>query len=375
MLNFVATVGPTGYGQVGINLLSSLWINEVETALFPLGGISQPATHHEEFLKASLEYARQFKYDAPCLRLYHQFSLIEQIGKGLKSAYTFFELDKLTYDEVYQLNYQDVVFSPTEWAKQVMVDCGVKTKIEILNPGVDLATFNNLKKKDLGLQGNPTIFFNVGKFMLNKGHDFILEAFDNAFNENDNVALVMACFNSVRVKDFDGPAESKKWEYSFLNSKMGLAGKVHVVPQMFPNQADLSALMNSCDCGFFPARMEGANLPLMESLSLGKNCIATNYSAHTEFVKEAGCHLIDVNEVEDAYDPPFFRKGCGRWAKLGDKQMEQAVTLLRNIHKDKQENNLKFNEAGYNYFRKNTWDKAAKKVKETLEIKNENVSS
>jgi len=368
MLNYIAPINQLGYGQVGTNLHSALNKLGISTSLFPYYGIDSPPKHHEEYLKQALENAKEFDYKAPSFHLYHQFALEHSVGRGLKSAYTFFELNKLNKREVHQINYQDVMFSPTKWAKQVMIDCGVTTKIEVLNPGVDLEFFNNVKPAEITSdEPNTTVFINCGKWMINKGHDFLLETFNKAFTAKDNVLLIMLCFNPIMTKQFNGPEESKQWEYHYMTSPLGSAGKINVINRRFETQAEIASIMGAADCGFFPARAEGWNMPLAECLSLGKHGIVTNHSAHTEFVEKAGCHLIDIDELEEAYSPPFFKDG--EWASLGNKQLDQTVELLRSIHKQKQEETLKINQQGYDLFRKElTWENAAKTVKRVLEI-------
>ena len=62
--------------------------------------------------------------------------------------------------------------------------------------------------------------------------------------------------------------------------------------------ADVAALLADCDCGVFPSRAEGWNLGLLECMSMGLNVIATNYSAHTEFVEPANCRVVQIDETE-----------------------------------------------------------------------------
>ena len=50
------------------------------------------------------------------------------------------------------------------------------------------------------------------------------------------------------------------------------------------------------DCGLFPARAEGWNLELLEMMACGKQVIATNYSAHTEFCTKENSILIESDE-------------------------------------------------------------------------------
>ena len=80
-------------------------------------------------------------------------------------------------------------------------------------------------------------------------------------------------------------------------------------------QHHVAALLADCDCGVFPSRAEGWNLGLLECMSVGLNVIATNYSAHTEFVEPANCRL-----VHDRRD----RAAARRRLALGHRKLGQA---------------------------------------------------
>jgi glycosyltransferase involved in cell wall biosynthesis len=306
--------------------------------------------------------------NAPCLRLYHQFLMHEFVGRGLHAGYTFFELDKLTADEIHQLNSLDVVFVASKWAEQVLRKSGVASpRICVARPGVDRTVFYpGVCPTPLAKQTpNTTVFLNVGKWSSLKGMDFLLEAFNAAFTPADDVLLIMACFNPLQVNGFDGPAESARWQAMYEASPLGLAGKVRVVPGRLPDQHAVASLMAAADCGFFPARGEGWNMPLAEMLGMGKWCVHTEYSAHTEFATAAGSLPIECGETEEAYDPPFIRPGVGNWALLGPSQLEQAVTHLRAAHRFRQGGVL-VNEKGPELFSRLTWVNCAATIVENL---------
>lgn len=371
MLNFLTPYCSTSYGICGVNLLTALNKLEKEVSLFPISGrIEKPADHHIEALEKALEKAKTFDYDAPSLRLYHQFALQESIGKGLKTGYTFFELDTLQPHEVHQLNYLDIVFSPSEWAKKVMIKNGVTTKIEILNPGIDKLIFDQAKPADITTdQKNTTIFLSCGKWEYRKAHDVILDAFNSAFEPNDNVLLITLCFNPIITNGFNGPEESKAWETTYLNSKMGQAKRINVINQRFETQSEIASIMKAVDCGLFPSRAEGWNMPAAEMLYLGKHCIMSDYSAHTEFAKNGGARLIPITELEEAYAPPFFPEGRGNWAGYNKDSFEQFVYLMRQVHYEKQNGELGINKQGRTLFSDIiTWENSAKKLCAILEI-------
>jgi glycosyltransferase involved in cell wall biosynthesis len=84
-----------------------------------------------------------------------------------------------------------------------------------------------------------------------------------------------------------------------------LGGKVVVVPD--PTDSELVALYRSCRFTLFPSLYEGWGLPVTESLSFGKLCIASNRTS----VPEAGgpfCLYIDPEDITEATET--IRRAC-----------------------------------------------------------------
>ncbi len=75
---------------------------------------------------------------------------------------------------------------------------------------IDEEIFNEyVESVDIGrTTPNTTVFLNVGKWEYRKGHDFILEAFNKAFEPEADVLLVMHCYN---VRTF------KQWPSKFCS--------------------------------------------------------------------------------------------------------------------------------------------------------------
>jgi glycosyltransferase involved in cell wall biosynthesis len=376
-LNVTSYVNSMGYGVVGANLVHAFHDAGLRPALFASGGVEyQP--HHATALEAAHAQSLEFNPDAPSLRLDHQFLMTHHVGRGPRGGYTFFELDRLTRQECHQLSALDFVFAPTEWAKRVMADSGVKAPVVVAPPGVDRFVFHPGVRPAWHPELGPppgkdtTVFFNAGKWSCLKGHDALLEMFEAAFTPADDVLLVMCCFHPIVAGGFNGPEESAKWRDLYLTSRLGRAGKIRVMPARLETQHDLARLMAAADCGFFPARAEGWNMEAAELCAMGKEVVLTDYSAHTEYAQVAGCHLLQPDsktELEPAAEWPFIPAGRGNWAPLGPKALESAVTLLRDVHRRRQDGRLPANSAGIATFTERfTWAGCARTMAGTLGV-------
>ena len=183
-------------------------------------------------------------------------------------------------------------------------------------------------------------------------------AFNEAFNQDDDVELWMMCDNP-----FYSEEENFKWERLYRSSALG--DKVRVVPRQ-PSQQDVYNVMSQADCGVFPARAEGWNLELLEMMSCGKQVIATNYASHTEFCNEDNCMLVNTDDLEDAHDGKWFR-GQGKWASIKEEQITQIAEHMRAVHEKKKKDELNINQAGVDTAKQFSWLNSAKKIIEAIE--------
>lgn len=353
-LNVTTPVNSLGYGVVGLNIVAALERLGHEVALWPIGEIEAPDEHHD-LLRRALERTGRFNPRAPSLRISNQGNLAQHIGRGPHCGLPIFELTRFTPVELHHLGSQDLLFVASAWAKRVLVDNGVAgERVHVTPFGVDQAIFRFVGSIEPG----PTVFLNVGKWEVRKGHDVLAEAFANAFTPGDEVRLVLVTHNP-----FYTPEESREWAEVFRGSRLG--DKVQIVEERLPSQRDVAALMARADCGVFPYRAEGWNLGLAEMMAMGKHVIATNYSAPTEYLDAGNARLIEVCQLVDAQDGKW-NFGQGEWASFDDAQVEQLVEHLRAVHRLKQSGQLRPNGAARETMRRFTWDGTASRIVSAL---------
>jgi glycosyltransferase involved in cell wall biosynthesis len=202
-----------------------------------------------------------------------------------------------------------------------------------------------------------TKFFCAGKFEPRKAQDRLIEAFNLAFTPADDVLLMLNCDNMLCDK-----AYNDRWHNDAKSTPMG--AKIYFVEPRPGTQAVLAEWMLSVDCGVFPSRAEGWNLELLEMMACGKTVIATNCSAHTEFVTADNALLIEIDELEPWVQPAWYPmySGKGNLARFGPRQMEQLVTHLRRVHALKQSGQLSVNQAGLETAGRLSWEICARNI-------------
>ena len=345
-LNLNCPIGLTGYGITSLNIYKELR-KKIDITLFPMGGSVSVDTEEE---KASLieDSNKISNYDpkSPYLKIWHQYDLATRIGNGKYAALTFFEVDRLKPLEIHMINCTDTIFVASEWAKKILIDNNIKTNIVVCPLGVDHEIFNDSAKSPIKKENDSYVFINIGKWELRKGHDVLIEAFNDAFTEEDNVELWM-----VNHNPFLSQEDNEKWAKMYLNSKLGK--KIKILPRL-QSHSHLAGVISSSDCAVFPSRAEGWNNEVMEVMAMNKPIILTNYSAHTEYATKDNSYLVDIDNLTEAQDDKFF-DSYGKWADLGDRQIEQLVEHMRFVYS----NNIKDNINGFNTAKQYTWTNTA----------------
>jgi glycosyltransferase involved in cell wall biosynthesis len=345
-LNLNCPLGLTGYGITSLNIYKELR-PKLDITLFPIGGsVSLDSEDDKKSIVEDTNKIINYDPNSPYLKIWHQYDLATRIGKGKYGALTFFEIDRLKPLETHMINCTDTVFVASKWAKDILLNNGVTTNIVISPLGVNDNIFNIHAKSPMKKENNSYVFINIGKWELRKGHDILLEAFNNAFTEADDVELWM-----VNHNPFLSQEDNEKWAKMYLNSKLGK--KIRILPRL-PNHSDLAGIISLSDCAVFPARAEGWNNEVMEVMAMNKPVILTNYSAHTEYATKDNSYLVDIDNLTEAQDDKFF-DGYGKWADLGDRQIEQLVEHMRFVYN----NNIKDNINGFNTAKQYTWTNTA----------------
>jgi len=339
-------INQMGYGVAGTNILFEL-DKLVQVDLFPIGGVEITDKKIEDvFNRTNANFATDFS--SPTVKIWHQHQLIDRIGRGKYFGFPIFELDNFSTPELFSLSTPDEHIVCSQWAKTVLEQF-VKQKVSVVPLGIDTDIFFPGSDKHTGTYR----FFTIGKWEIRKAHDVIVECFNRAFEHHDDVELHMVCHNP-----FLNEQQVRSW--IDVCEDCDLHEKVFIHPRANTHQ-DIGDFIRRMDCGVFPAKAEGWNLELLESMACGKSVIATNYSAHTEFCNKDNSYLVEIDDVEPAYDGIWFDGNKGNWAYIGESQKEQIIEHMRYCYK-----NRPYNNEGIATGRSFTWENSAKKLLEII---------
>ena len=355
-ININCPINGTGYGITSQNIVKAIYNNQIDLTVFPIGtNIEVNSQQDYDIISSLTKKSDYFSYNAPCLKIWHQFDLAQKIGNGHYYTFPFFEIDRLTEREKHHLNYSDFIFVASQWAKKVLQKNNVTKPIYVAPLGVDTNIFQSRPR--IRLEKNSYIFFHIGKWEVRKAQDFLIQAFSLAFNNQDNVELRLLPHNPFLKEE-----ELKHW-YELVQ-KSPVANKIKIFDRL-PTQYHVANFIDEADCGVFLSRAEGWNNEIAESMALNKPIIATNYSAHTEYLTPQNSFMVDVAETEPANDGKWFN-GFGNWAKLGSAQMSQAVDYMRYVYN----NNIRTNPAGIDTANYYSWQNTANIILQTFNSNN-----
>jgi glycosyltransferase involved in cell wall biosynthesis len=225
----------------------------------------------------------------------------------------------------------DVLMVSCKWAQEICNKYGIDA--EVVPMGVDRDIF----KPELRKLNNSFEVLNCGKWEVRKGHDILAEVFAEAFPDEKDVGL-----NLLTANPFLTNEETSAWRQYYYDT-VG-AGRVTCYGSIDTHQ-DVARIMNDCTIGIFPSRAEGWNMEALEMLSCGKHIIITNYSAHTEYCTKENSFLIDIDNLEPAYDGKWFF-GESQWVEIGHKQKKDMVEALRFYYEQWKQGKVLLNSSG-----------------------------
>lgn len=353
-INVISPINQLGYGITGLNIVKAL-SQQHTVSLFMIGQPQVTNQQDANIISSCIQNSHFFDSKAPCIKIWHQHDMAQFAGKGIRIGFPIFELDTFTKLEKHHLKSLDMIFVCSEWAKDIVLNNITfhDNLVKVIPLGVDRSIFKESSMSD----SRTTKFFNCGKWEIRKGHDVLVHIFNEAFNEEDNVELIMMCENP-----FCSEQEQNEWINLYKRSKLG--SKIHIVPRQ-NTQEEVYNIMSQAHCGIFLARAEGWNLELLEMMSCGKQVIATDYSAHKQFCNSNNSLLIPITETENAYDGKWFH-GHGNWAKINDNAKGYAIQYMKKIHSLNQHGQLHSNSAGILTATEFSWNNTARKILDVI---------
>lgn len=222
---------------------------------------------------------------------------------------------------------KDFEFVDEVWAGSQFIGDAVSRKSSVpvvrIPPVVLLSEGADLSRSQFGLPEGRYLFlamFDTNSVLQRKNPLGVLRAFNRAFDGADaGVGLVMK-FNNP---DYREPL--------LQSVREELAGRENVfVIDRIMNRAEVTSLIDVCDCFVSLHRSEGFGLGPAEAMSLGKPAIITNWSGNVDYMTPDNSIAIDYELVKLGQDYGPY-KAHQHWA---EPDLEQASRWMRKLRDD-----------------------------------------
>ena len=281
-------------------------------------------TEHEFDAK----FSDELPYDINLLHINaHEFTVsYMQLGKQVwdyryNIAFWLWELEEFPAEWIDCISIVDEIWTPAEFVSNSIRKVTDKP-VHTIPYHVTAPTDDKYDRAYFGLPEDKFLFlmmYDNGSMMERKNPLGTLEAFKRAFGkENDEVGLVIKISGNAK-EDMEKICE-------FFDGYTN----IYFMTEML-TKIEVNSLLRDVDVFVSLHRAEGFGLGMAEAMLNGTPCIATNWSANTEFMDEKSACMVDYQLIELTEDIGPFKAG-NRWA---DADVAQAAEYMKRLYADK----------------------------------------
>ena len=313
------------FGQVGAALLRELSKQKKEVQILPIGNLDISAQKSDEkFEKWLVERIsktyEELDFTDQAVRLWHIQGSACQPSLDC-SLLTFHETDELTLSEINLLQQYSRVLVTSKFTQEVFESYGVKA--EYCGLGLDEHNFYPVKRQRME---GTTVFGLCGKLENRKNTLRILKLWALKFGNNPNFQLDCLIENPFIKKEDQESLVKQTLEKDYWNINFFSRFPQNMLVNDFMNHVDIN--LTGLSGG------EGFNLPLFNSLALGKWGVALNAHVHKDYCNTENCILIEPNGKKPAHDGVFFKEG-GRFnqGRFFDFSNDDAISAMEEAAK------------------------------------------
>jgi glycosyltransferase involved in cell wall biosynthesis len=301
-----------------------------------------------------------------CYTLPRNFKSRFMKGAKTKMAIYNYETSHLPAEWVKEAKHVDYLLPSSNFSKEVFVNAGIPEEKCIVVPhGINIKDYDD--KRHVVLGNKKTFrFLNVSIPHYRKNINVLLEAYYTAFDEDDDVCLVLKTNlnppkNRKRHRFEAEIAKQIMMIQKYYKKKGKGLPQVEIIQQKFDS---MIPLYNSCDCLVSASSAEGFGLPLLEGMAADMVVISPRCTGQLDFLNDNNSVLYDVKEVPATDKYQYWRPSDNATTFMPHKNdLAEAMLLVYNNQTALRE---KFADERAKTLEKFTWENAANQIMELV---------
>ena len=227
--------------------------------------------------------------------------------------------------------YFDGVIVPCNNLKNIFENAGVVKPVFELPIALDLGPY--LERTIILRKRDEYIFGWIGTFEDRKNPFKIIEAFTEAFGNNEKVKLVM------HTRFVDRKTQSGE---RFDKYTQSLPSNIVISEGVLPDE-EIINLMSSFDTYIYVSQGEGYSITPRQAMACGLSVVLSAIPTHldiTDLDEQTGVFWVPATKEIDAVQPSLNNCICG---KMFDIETEQLVQILKHVYANRESINKKEN--------------------------------
>jgi len=250
-------------------------------------------------------------------------------------GYSIWEANKIHDDWVRWINkYTDGVITATQWGVDVYKNSGVKVPIFAVSHIIDVDDYANIKPYGIGrVKPDAYKFYAIFQFFERKHPTALLKAYWYAFQNNENVALILKTY---RAGFNDQEKDVVRNTIKRLKQVMPMDNypPTYLILDRLSN-AEILGIHKACDCLVHVDRGEGWGLVPAAAGAVGNPVIVTGWGGVLDYVNNETGYLIN-HTLTPVFGMPWspYYKGDQLWA---EPDIYHAAQLMRHVYNNREE--------------------------------------
>lgn len=236
----------------------------------------------------------------------HHFATYKEVGKT-NIGYTVWETTKLPADWVEMMNGVDAILTSCEWNKDVFEESGVNVPIGVVPHGINTKEFEGIKPYNIkGINEDTFVFYSIFQFTERKNPTGLLRAYWHAFQNGENVALVLKTYRTNYSDKDKGMVRETIKRLKQVMPMPNPHAKVYLILDLLTRN-EMLGLHKRGDCFVSLDRGEGFGLNGFTAGAFGNPTILTGFGGALDYANNENSYLVDY------FLHPVFGMVWGPW--------------------------------------------------------------